>query len=68
MRLSGQELNSKFKYSVYLRPLVYVFTVVLTVAGLLACDGRPTYYVPIDEIPDGPGLITGEDGSFIILK
>ncbi len=34
---------------------------------LAACAGaKPFEYRPIHEIPDGPGLFTGEDGAWVI--
>lgn len=34
---------------------------------LAACVGaKPFEYHPIDEIPEGPGLVTGEDGEWVI--
>jgi hypothetical protein len=42
----------------------------LALAGLAAlagcADARPFEYTPGDEIPDGPGLLTGEAGAFVI--
>ena len=35
--------------------------------ALAACAGaKPFEYHPIDEIPEGPGLVTGEDGEWVI--
>ncbi len=37
------------------------------VLALAACAGaKPFEYHPIDEIPEGPGLFTGEDVEWII--
>ncbi len=34
---------------------------------LAACAGaKPFEYHPIHEIPEGPGLFTGEDGEWVI--
>jgi hypothetical protein len=34
---------------------------------LAACAGaKPFEYQPIHEIPEGPGLFTGEDGEWVI--
>ncbi len=34
---------------------------------LAACAGaKPFEYHPIDEIPEGPGAVTGEDGEWVI--
>ena len=45
-------------------------TVALALAlalALAACAGaKPFEYHPIDEIPEGPGLFTGEDGEWVI--
>lgn len=44
-------------------------TVVLLVsAGLLACTGEATRHTPHDEVPEGPGLLSGEDGEFVIFE
>ncbi len=38
-------------------------------AGLAACSGvQPYSYTPIDEIPPGPGLFSGEDGEFVLYS
>ncbi len=35
--------------------------------ALAACAGaKPFEYHPTDEIPEGPGLFTGEDGEWVI--
>ncbi len=35
--------------------------------ALAACAGaKPFEYHPIDEIPEGPGFVTGEDGEWVI--
>ncbi len=35
--------------------------------ALAACAGaKPFEYHPIHEIPEGPGLFTGEDGEWVI--
>ncbi|MEE8248452.1 MAG: hypothetical protein V3S87_14460 [Alphaproteobacteria bacterium] len=35
--------------------------------ALAACAGaKPFEYHPLDEIPEGPGLVTGEDGEWVI--
>ncbi len=40
---------------------------VLLAAFLAACSNiQPVEFVPIDEIPPGPGLFSGEDGEFVI--
>jgi len=39
--------------------------------GLAACEGvefREAEYQAVDEIPEGPGLFTGEDGEYILLR
>ena len=39
----------------------------LITLGLAACAQiKPFEPVPIDEIPEGPGLLTGEDGEYKI--
>ncbi len=38
-------------------------------AALAACSmGEPVNYTAIDEIPPGPGLLTGEDGEFTLYR
>ena len=44
------------------------FIVVLTAAGLVACGGQPFQVTPVDEVPKGPGLLSGEDGEFTIYR
>lgn len=38
--------------------------------GLAAACGEitPVAYTPIDEIPPGPGLLSGEDGEFTLYR
>ena len=36
------------------------------VLGLAACGAAPLRYTPVDEVPEGPGLLSGEDGAFVI--
>lgn len=40
------------------------------VFGLVAGCGQitPVAYAPIDEIPPGPGLLSGEDGEFTVYR
>ena len=40
----------------------------LGVLWLAACAGEPFDYKPPDAIPPGPGLLTGEDGEFVIYR
>jgi hypothetical protein len=46
--------------------------VVLAVIGLAACGGKPLHpskwFDPVDEIPPGPGLFSGEDGEFVLYR
>ena len=35
---------------------------------LAACAAEPFDYTPVDEIPPGPGLLSGEDGEFVIYR
>ena len=43
---------------------------VLTIAGLLAsaCAQQPFEPQAIDDIPDGPGLISGSAGEFVLYR
>ena len=47
---------------------VWCFIVVLAAAGLGACGGQPHHYTPVDEVAEGPGLFSGEDGEFVIYR
>ncbi len=44
------------------------FIVVLTASSLVACGGQPLQHTPVDEVPEGPGLLSGEDGVFTIYQ
>ena len=47
--------------------IIPLFAAVLLATFLGACSNiQPMVYVPIDEIPPGPGLFSGEDGEFVI--
>ena len=47
--------------------IIPFFAAVLIAALLGACSNiRPVAYVPIDEIPPGPGLFSGDDGEIVI--
>jgi hypothetical protein len=35
---------------------------------LAACAAEPFDYTPPDEIQPGPGLLSGEDGEFVIYR
>ena len=35
---------------------------------LAGCAAEPFEYTPVDEIPLGPGLLTGDDGEFVIYR
>ncbi len=42
---------------------------VMLAASLGACSpGESVDYTPIDEIPPGPGLLSGEDGEFTLYR
>ncbi len=43
--------------------------IAIVAGGLAACSGvEPMRYTPIDEIPPGPGLFSGEDGVFTLYR
>lgn len=43
------------------------FAALVLALALAACAGaKPFEYHPIHEIPEGPGLVTGEDGEWVI--
>jgi hypothetical protein len=35
---------------------------------LAGCAAEPFDYTPVDDIPPGPGLLSGEDGEFVIYR
>jgi hypothetical protein len=35
---------------------------------LAGCVAEPFDYTPVDEIPPGPGLLSGDDGEFVIYR
>jgi hypothetical protein len=35
---------------------------------LTACAAEPFDYTPVDGIPPGPGLLSGEDGEFVVYR
>ncbi len=51
---------------------VFGIAIVLTVLGLAACGDKPLHpskwVNPVDEIPPGPGLFSGDDGEFVIYR
>ena len=44
--------------------------VLAAVVGLAAACGEitPVAYTPTDEIPEGPGLLSGDDGEFTLYR
>lgn len=51
------------------RLAIRVLSAALLSAGLAACSGvQPYNFVAVDEIPPGPGLISGEDGEFELYR
>lgn len=54
--------------SIAIRPLALMLLLALSLA-FSACagsGGEPLQYTDRDEIPEGPGLLTGEDGAFTL--
>lgn len=45
----------------------FVFVMVVG-ASLFACTGKATRQTAHDEVPEGPGLLSGEDGEFVIFE
>lgn len=44
-------------------------TTAIALLALAACAaGEPLEATRIDDIPPGPGLLTGEDGEFVIYR
>jgi len=42
---------------------------VLIIGGcLLACTASTNDYLSHEEVPEGPGLLSGEDGVFVIFE
>ncbi len=51
-----------------LSPLVRAAVAACAVGALAACGKvEPFDYTAIHEIPPGPGLISGEDGEFVLI-
>ena len=51
------------------RSLVGRLAVALSMGlGLAGCAAAPFDYTPVDEIPPGPGLLSGEDGEFVVYR
>ena len=40
---------------------------VAAAAVLAACGAKPLDYTPVSEIPEGPGVLTGEEGEYTIF-
>ena len=40
----------------------------LTCLLIAGCAGKPFEPTKIDEIPPGPGLLSGDDGEFVIYR
>ena len=42
----------------------------VAIVGLAAACGEitPVAYTPVDEIPPGPGLLSGDDGEFTLYR
>ena len=47
---------------------VWCFIVVLAAASLVACGGQPLHYTSVEDVPEGPGLLSGDDGEFVIYR
>ena len=41
-------------------------TILIGCALLAGCSAQPVPYHPGTEIPNGPGLLSGEDGAFVL--
>jgi hypothetical protein len=51
------------------RAATRLLAVAVLAAGLAACSGMQPYnFTAVDEIPPGPGLISGEDGEFVLYR
>ncbi|MDH3231371.1 MAG: hypothetical protein OEN55_16390 [Alphaproteobacteria bacterium] len=51
------------------RAAMRLLAVAVLSAGLAACSGMQPYnFVAVDEIPPGPGLISGEAGEFVLYR
>lgn len=48
----------------YAQPLLLVF---LTVVLLTGCVGQPTEYHSQRETPEGPGMLSGEEGEWVLF-
>lgn len=53
-----------------MRSTMLRMAILATVFGLVAGCGQitPVAYTPIDEIPPGPGLLSGDDGEFTVYR
>ena len=43
-----------------------LFRLALLSAALAGCSATPFQYRPVTEIPDGPGMLTGKEGAFVM--
>lgn len=52
------------------RPKALRMALLAAAVGLIAACGQvtPVAYAPIDEIPPGPGLFSGEEGAFTLYR
>ncbi|MGI9414988.1 MAG: hypothetical protein ACR2PM_15040, partial [Hyphomicrobiales bacterium] len=49
-------------------PRILILAMTVLCAMAIAAAAEDFEFTPIDEIPDGQGLVTGPDGEFTILK
>ena len=43
-----------------------LMSLILTLLGLISCSRfEPSAYHPISEVPEGPGLFTGQSGAIV---
>ncbi|WP_306078777.1 hypothetical protein [Oceanimonas sp. CHS3-5] len=42
--------------------------ILLLLLALAGCNGTPAQYHSEREIPEGPGLLTGEDGAYLYQR
>ncbi len=51
------------------RSVLPILPLALLLLGLAACaQVKPFEYTEIHEIPPGPGLVSGEDGEFVLYS
>lgn len=58
----------RLKRKIFAGPGRWLCVAVFVVAVAACSRGKPVEYISIDEIPPGPGLLSGEDGEFTLYR